>query len=70
MDSLTPRQHIVCADNLLQSADSRELEPEWVQAEAELAQAHLIAAGIKLATDMLGVNSRPNVVGMIMKLVK
>jgi hypothetical protein len=50
---LTPHQHVKIAEELINTADAQD-DPTCASANADVAMAHLMAAGVKLCLNLLG----------------
>jgi hypothetical protein len=67
---MSPTEHIQAAENSIQKADAMD-DAMCALAEAEIAQAHLMLAGLKMASALLGKGKRSaDMVGMGLSLLK
>lgn len=65
---MNPTEHLGEADRYIQRAKDAD-NPQCSMAEAQIAQTHLIAAGIKMAHDLLGKGKHP-AINMGLSLLK
>lgn len=67
---MSVKEHIEAAEVCIKNADGME-DAMCATAEAQIAQAHLLAAGVILAYELLGKKRRPaDVVGVGLSLLK
>jgi hypothetical protein len=67
---MSPGEHIEAAENSIKAADSMD-DATCALAEAEIAQAHLLAAAVKIAYQLLSKKKRPaDMVGVGLSLLK
>jgi hypothetical protein len=65
---MTAQDHIREADDYISAADDRNNDPAWALVEVELAKAHLIAAAVKMANELMGGKRPAGVLGLVAKL--